>query len=49
MTFGQFVSSRDDHSLDDDVKLFFGLSNEVFEQAQFYINGGIGTEPLEDF
>ena len=31
MTFGQFVSSRDDHSLDDDVKLFFGLSNAVFD------------------
>ncbi len=31
MTFGQFVSARDDHSLDDDVKLFFPLSNAVFD------------------
>ncbi|MDJ0900002.1 MAG: vanadium-dependent haloperoxidase [Xenococcus sp. MO_188.B8] len=31
MTFGQFVSARDDHSLDDDVKLFFSLGNAVFD------------------
>jgi len=31
MTFGQFVSSRDDNSLDDDVKLFFALGNAVFD------------------
>ncbi|MEM1344646.1 MAG: DUF6851 domain-containing protein [Pseudomonadota bacterium] len=27
MTFGQFVSARDDHSLDQDAKLFFALAN----------------------
>ena len=31
MTFGQFVSARDDHSLDDDAQLFFALSNAVFD------------------
>ncbi|MEL6928106.1 MAG: vanadium-dependent haloperoxidase [Cyanobacteria bacterium J06600_6] len=31
MTFGQFVSARDEHTLDDDVKLFFGLGNAVFD------------------
>lgn len=31
MSFGQFVSARDDHSLDDDVKLFFTLGNAVFD------------------
>ncbi|ELS02649.1 hypothetical protein Xen7305DRAFT_00023670 [Xenococcus sp. PCC 7305] len=31
MTFGQFVSSRDENSLDDDVKLFFALGNAVFD------------------
>ena len=31
MTFGQFVSSRDEHTLDDDVKLFFSLGNAVFD------------------
>ncbi len=31
MTFGQFVSARDDNSLDDDVKLFFTLGNGVFD------------------
>ncbi len=31
MTIGQFVSQRDDHSLDDDVKLFFLLANAVFD------------------
>ena len=31
MTFGQFVSARDDHSIDDDAKLFFALSNAVFD------------------
>ena len=31
MTFGQFVSARDEHTLDDDVKLFFSLGNAVFD------------------
>ncbi len=31
MTFGQFVSARDDNNLDDDVKLFFALGNAVFD------------------
>ena len=29
MTFGQYVSARDNHSLDEDVKLFFTLGNAV--------------------
>ncbi|VEP14085.1 conserved hypothetical protein [Hyella patelloides LEGE 07179] len=31
MSFGQFVSARDEHSLDDDVQLFFTLGNAVFD------------------
>ena len=31
MTFGQFVSARDDNSLDDDAQLFFTLGNAVFD------------------
>ena len=31
MTFGQYVSARDDHSLDEDAKLFFTLGNAVFD------------------
>lgn len=31
MTFGQFVSARDNHSLDQDAQLFFGLGNAVFD------------------
>ncbi len=31
MTFGQFVSARDDHSLDEDAELFFALGNAVFD------------------
>ena len=31
MTFGQFVSARNDHSLDQDAKLFFTLANGVFD------------------
>ena len=31
MSFGQFISARDDHSLDDDAKLFFALSNALFD------------------
>lgn len=29
MTFGQYVSARDGHTLDDDVKMFLALSNAV--------------------
>ena len=29
--FAQFVSARDDHSVDDDVKLFFALTNAIFD------------------
>jgi PAP2 superfamily len=29
--FAQFVSARDHHSLDDDVKMFFVLSNAIFD------------------
>ncbi|MEB3881985.1 DUF6851 domain-containing protein [Lyngbya sp. CCY1209] len=31
MTFGQYVSARDDHTLDEDVKLFLNLGNAVFD------------------
>ena len=31
MTFGQFVSARDDNSLDADAQLFFTLGNAVFD------------------
>ncbi|MGD1804613.1 DUF6851 domain-containing protein [Dapis sp. BLCC M126] len=31
MTFGQYVSARDNHTLDQDVKLFFNLGNAVFD------------------
>src|SRR5207249_8122547 len=31
MLFGQFVSRRDGHTLDQDVKLFFALANAVFD------------------
>lgn len=31
MTFGQYLSARDEHSIDDDAKLFFALSNAVFD------------------
>ncbi|BDI20482.1 hypothetical protein ANSO36C_62840 (plasmid) [Nostoc cf. commune SO-36] len=31
MTFGQYVSARDNHTLDDDAKLFFTLGNGVFD------------------
>ncbi|MEM9214131.1 MAG: DUF6851 domain-containing protein [Cyanobacteria bacterium P01_F01_bin.150] len=33
MTFGQFVSARDNHSLDDDAKLFFTLANAEFDAS----------------
>src|SRR6185369_2390383 len=29
--FAQFISSRDHHTLDDDVKMFFAVSNAVFD------------------
>lgn len=31
MSFGQFISERDHHTLDDDAKLFFALGNAVFD------------------
>jgi hypothetical protein len=31
--FGQFVSARDHHSLDDDVKMFFALSNAMLDAS----------------
>ncbi len=31
MTFGQFVSARDDNTLDEDAQMFFALSNAVFD------------------
>ncbi len=31
MTFGQFVSARDNHSIDQDAKMFFALGNAVFD------------------
>ena len=31
MTFGQFVSARDNHTLDQDAQLFFALGNAVFD------------------
>lgn len=33
MTFGQFVSARDDHTLDEDAQLFFALGNAVFDAS----------------
>ena len=29
--FGQFVSRRDDHTVDDDAKMFFALTNAIFD------------------
>jgi hypothetical protein len=31
MTFGQFVSARDDHSVDQDAQMFFALGNAVMD------------------
>ena len=31
MTFGQFVSARDDRTLDEDAQMFFALGNAVFD------------------
>ena len=31
LTFGEFVSARDDNSLDDDAQLFFALGNAMFD------------------
>ncbi|MEM8622483.1 MAG: DUF6851 domain-containing protein [Pseudomonadota bacterium] len=42
MTFGQFVSAREDHSLDEDVRLFFALSNAVMD-------AGIATWEAKSF
>jgi len=33
MSFAQFVSQRDHHTLDDDVKMFFVLSNAMFDAS----------------
>lgn len=33
MQFAQFVSARDHHSLDDDVKMFFALSNAMLDAS----------------
>ncbi|MGB3534421.1 MAG: DUF6851 domain-containing protein [Microcoleaceae cyanobacterium] len=33
MTFGQFVSARDNHSLDQDAQQFFALGNAVFDAS----------------
>ena len=33
MTFGQFVSARDNHSLDEDAQLFFMLGNAAFDAS----------------
>lgn len=33
MQFAQFVSTRDHHSLDDDVKMFFALSNAMLDAS----------------
>jgi hypothetical protein len=31
--FGEFVSRRDNHSVDDDAKMFFALSNAIFDAS----------------
>ena len=31
MTFGEFVSARDNHSIDEDAVMFFALANSVFD------------------
>ena len=31
MTFGQYVSARDEHTLDEDAQMFFALGNSVFD------------------
>jgi hypothetical protein len=31
MTFGQYVSARDDHSIDQDAQMFFALGNAAFD------------------
>ncbi len=33
MTFGQYVSARDDHTLDEDAKMFATLANAVFDAS----------------
>lgn len=42
MTFGQFVSARDDNSLGDDAKMFFALANAVMD-------AGIATWEAKEF
>jgi len=42
MTFGEFVSARDGHTLDEDAKLFFALSNAVMD-------AGIATWEAKEF
>ncbi|MEM9927172.1 MAG: vanadium-dependent haloperoxidase [Cyanobacteria bacterium P01_D01_bin.50] len=42
MTFGQFVSSRDNNTLDQDAQLFFGLGNAV-------LDAGIATWETKTF
>ena len=42
MTFGQFVSARDEHTLDDDAQLFFALANAVMD-------AGIATWEAKEF
>ncbi|MEM9569176.1 MAG: vanadium-dependent haloperoxidase [Cyanobacteria bacterium P01_E01_bin.34] len=42
MTFGQFMSARDNHDLDTDIQLFFTLGNAVFD-------AGIGTWEAKAF
>ncbi|MEL6576432.1 MAG: DUF6851 domain-containing protein [Pseudomonadota bacterium] len=42
MTFGQFVSASEDHSLDEDARMFFALSNAVMD-------AGIATWEAKSF
>lgn len=42
MTFGQYVSARDDNSIDDDALLFFALGNAVFD-------AGVATWEAKEF
>jgi len=42
MTFGQFVSARDDHTIDEDAAMFFALGNAVMD-------AGIATWEAKEF
>lgn len=42
MTFGQFVSARDENNIDDDAQMFFALSNAVMD-------AGIATWEAKEF